>query len=73
MPQILLLLLICAGVWTGYRLYKRESKRVAVDLERAEAELRHRTDQGAREVPTLTEDPETGVYRPTPDDGDRSR
>lgn len=71
MPQILFLLLIGAGVWAGYRWYQRETKRVSSTLKRAEEELRRRDAHGEDKIPELHQDPETGIYRPAPDDGER--
>lgn len=59
--------LLGAGLWAGYRWFRRESARVAEDLKRAEAELSKRQKRAADAMPTLKADPETGVYRPAGD------
>lgn len=61
MPQLLVLALLGAGLWAGYRWYRWQMKQVAEDLRAAEEALKRR-DENA--IPTLEEDPETGVYRP---------
>ena len=62
MPQLLVLTLLGAGLWVGYRWYRRQVKEVASELRAAEEALRRR-DENA--IPTLQQDPDTGVYRPT--------
>ncbi len=64
MPQLLLIVLAGAGVWAGYRWYRKEQDRVKATLREAENELGRRYK---KEAPTLKRDPETGVYSP-PDD-----
>ena len=82
MPQVLLLALAGLGLWVGYRWFRRESRRVADELARAEAELKRRGGAGeageagaGRDTPEaitpLEQDPETGIYRPV--DRGRSR
>ena len=61
MPQLLVLTLLGAGLWAGYRWYRRQIKQVASELRAAEEALRRR-DENA--IPTLKQDPDTGVYRP---------
>jgi hypothetical protein len=60
-PQLLILSLLGAGLWTGYRWYRRQVKEVAGELRAAEEALR-KQDENA--IPSLKEDPETGVYHP---------
>lgn len=65
MPQFLLMGLGAAGLYAGYRLIKREGRRVAQRLREAEAELRRERSEAARkDVPTLVRDPNNGVFRP---------
>ena len=61
MPHLLLVLLAGAGVWVGYRWYRKEQARVREALGQAEEELRRRDENT---IPTLKRDPETGVYKP---------
>jgi len=61
MPHLFILALAGAGLVAGYRIYRRETKRVAAALREAEASLKGRERS---EGPTLERDPETGVYRP---------
>ena len=61
MPQLLVLTLLGAGLWAGYRWYRRQVKEVASELRAAEEALRRRDETA---IPTLKQDPETGVYRP---------
>ena len=66
MPHILILALVGAGLWVGYRLLRDETRRVNEKLRHAEAELKRRDETA---IPSLEPDPETGVYGPQ--DGDR--
>ena len=68
MPQLLALTFLGAGLWAGYRWYRRQVKQVASELRAAEEALRRREENA---IPTLKQDPETGVYRPVR--GERSR
>lgn len=61
MPQLLVLTLLGAGLWAGYRWYRRQVKEVASELRAAEEALRRRDETA---IPSLEQDPETGVYRP---------
>ncbi len=56
MAQLILLALVVAVAWYGYRSFKREAERVSARVRREEAELRNRADG------TLVKDPETGEY-----------
>ena len=59
MPQIIVIGLIGAGLWLGWRAVKREMARVDRKLREAEAEA------ASKEAPIpLERDPETGVYAP---------
>ena len=59
MPQILLIALVGAGVWLGWRVLKKEMARVNRELHTAEDELA----KTEKPVP-LEEDPDTGIYAP---------
>lgn len=62
MPQLIALTVLGAGLWAGYRWYRRQVKQVADELRAAEEALRKREESA---IPTLQQDPDTGVYRPT--------
>ena len=56
MPQIVLVALIGAGLWIGWKALKKEMNRV---------DARLRETKTAEKAPVkLEKDPETGVYRP---------
>ncbi|MCC2111154.1 MAG: hypothetical protein KDJ16_03880 [Hyphomicrobiales bacterium] len=59
MPQIVLIALVGAGVWLGWRILKKEMARVDRDLRKAEDDPIHGENPVA-----LEKDPETGVYKP---------
>lgn len=61
MPQLLLILAAGAGIWVGYKWYRKEQDRVRSVLREAEDELERRYE---KEAPTLKRDPDTGVYKP---------
>lgn len=56
MAQLILLALVAAVAWYGYRSFKREAARVSAKVRREEAEMRNRANG------TLVQDPETGEY-----------
>lgn len=61
MPQLLLIALAGAGIWVGYKWYRKEQERVRSILDEAENELRSRDEAS---IPNLKQDPETGIYKP---------
>lgn len=63
-PQLILLGLIGAGIWAGYRWYNKESLRIKSELKKADDELKRRDEKS---IPTLKLDPKTGEYRPSDD------
>lgn len=66
MPPLIVLGLLGAGLYFGYRWIGRQSTEVAAQLERAEEALQRREARRTGEPaapPTLEQDPETGVYR----------
>lgn len=60
MPQILALALVGGVVYYGYKVFKKEMKRVAAELDEAEQK------KNPKEVTVLQKD-EDGVYRPKED------
>lgn len=62
MPHLLILALAGVGLWAGYRLFRKEMRRVQSDLKDAESALQRKQ---ADDIPTLEQDPKTGEYRPT--------
>ena len=59
MPQLIGIALIGALGYVAWRALRREVNRVSATLRGAERDM-----AGADKVPTLEEDPETGIYRP---------
>ncbi|ASY61914.1 hypothetical protein SJ05684_c04480 [Sinorhizobium sojae CCBAU 05684] len=62
MPQIILLLIIAAIAWIGYRKFIADAERLTRQSER----LRRERESGADG--TLVKDPKTGEYRLRRDD-----
>ncbi|MET0195070.1 MAG: hypothetical protein ABW200_17050 [Hyphomicrobiaceae bacterium] len=65
MPQLVVLALVGAGLYAGYRWFARTSERIAAEVRRTEDELRRRAHVAAKEMGTLEYDPASGVYRPS--------
>ena len=65
MPQVIALAFLGAGLYAGYRWFARAAGGIAARVERAEAELRQRS-QGRieKDLGALEYDPASGVYRP---------
>lgn len=68
MPPLIALGVLGAGLYFGYRWITRQGAQVAAQLERAEEALKRREarrnwEDNGRELTTLEQDPETGVYR----------
>ena len=65
MPQLVVLALLGAGAFAGYRLIQRASREIAAELRRAREELRGGTPAPTeRDLGRLEYDAKTGVYRP---------
>ncbi|KAB2916759.1 MAG: hypothetical protein F9K29_11000 [Hyphomicrobiaceae bacterium] len=66
MPQLVVLALVGAGLYAGYRWFSRTSKEVAAEFERARDELRRKAAGGVveKDLGALEYDPASGVYRP---------
>ena len=64
MPQLLVLALLGAGLYAGYR-WVRAAKEVAAELRRADEDFRRRAGgRIEKNLGTLEFDPLSGVYRP---------
>ncbi|MCC2112795.1 MAG: hypothetical protein KDJ16_12240 [Hyphomicrobiales bacterium] len=61
MPQIVLVALIGAGLWIGWKALKKEMARVDTRL--------RETKTTEKDPVKLEKDPETGIYRPQDRDG----
>jgi hypothetical protein len=67
MPQLMILALVGAGLYAGYRWLSRSARELAAEVRRAEDELRARAAGSAleKDMGRLEYDPASGVYRPT--------
>jgi type II secretory pathway component PulJ len=66
MQQLVVLALVGAGLYAGYRWLMRSAREVAAKARRAEDELRRRATGAAieKDMGRLEYDPVAGVYRP---------
>ena len=65
MPQLVILALLGAGAYAGYRLLARAARELAAEKQRAQEELRQRAAaRPKRDLGWLEYDAESGVYRP---------
>jgi hypothetical protein len=64
MPQLVVVALVGAGLYAGYRWFARTSERIAAEVRRTEDELRRRAHVAVKEMGTLEYDPASDVYRP---------
>lgn len=65
MPQLVVLALMGAGLYAGYRWFSRAAKEVTADIRRTEDELRRRAGMALeKDMGELEYDPASGVYRP---------
>jgi hypothetical protein len=67
MPQLVVLALIGAGLYAGYKWLSRELRRAAEAAERAREELQRRAAEaagGPKDLGRLEWDEKAGVYRP---------
>jgi len=66
-PQLVVLAMVGAGLYVGYRWLSRSAREIAAEVRRAEDELRARAPGGAieKDMGRLEYDPASGVYRPT--------
>ena len=67
MQQLVVLALVGAGLYAGYRWLTRSAREIAAEVRRTEDELRRRTAGAAieKDMGRLEYDPVSGVYRPT--------
>ena len=72
MPQVIVLALLGAGAYMGYRWLVRTSRQIAAAMQRAQDDLRRGAPPHVeRDLGRLEYDPQSGVYRPVR--GDRGR
>ena len=66
MPQLIVLALVGAGLYAGYRWYARTVKEVTAQIRRTEDELLRKASGTAleKDMGVLEYDPASGVYRP---------
>jgi hypothetical protein len=66
MPQLVVLALVGAGLYAGYRWFSRTTKEVTAQIRRTEDELLRRASGQAleKDMGVLEYDPGSGVYRP---------
>ena len=62
MPQLLIVALLGAGLYAGYRWYARAAKELAADIKRSQDDVMRTA--GLKDMGRLEYDPATGVYRP---------
>lgn len=67
MPQLVVLALVGAGLYVGYRWLSRSVREIRAEARRAEDELRARATGRVqqKDMGRLEYDPASGVYRPT--------
>jgi len=65
-PQLVVLALLGAGAYVGYRLIQRASRDIAAELRRVSEELSGGSPppRGERDLGRLEYDAKSGVYRP---------
>jgi hypothetical protein len=69
-PQLIVLALVGAAIYAGYRWLWRPARMIVAEVRRADDDIR-RAAAGrayARNMQRLEYDPRTGVYRPSPRD-----
>jgi type II secretory pathway component PulJ len=59
--RLILLAIVAAIAWYGYKSFVRDAERVSRKARRTEKEMRNQA------AGTLVQDPETGEYRPADD------
>jgi hypothetical protein len=66
-PQLIVLGLVGAGIYAGYRWLMRASRELTHELERTDDELARRAAGGTieKDLGALEYDPASGVYKPS--------
>ena len=64
MPQVIVLALLAAGAYAGYRLLLRTSREIAAKMQQSHEELQRASPPPERDLGKLEYDAESGVYRP---------
>ena len=64
MPQLFGIAFLGVALYGAYRMIKREMKRVGEELDQQAAPKQARSGAGAKTIPNLVQDPETGIYKP---------
>lgn len=67
MPQVIVLALMGAGLYAGYRWLARTSKDMAAEFQRTQDDLKRRASGGVieKDLGALEYDATSGVYRPS--------
>jgi type II secretory pathway component PulJ len=63
-PQFVILALVGAGLYVGYRWLTQATQEITADVKRKEDDLRRRAAILEKDMGVLEYDPATGVYRP---------
>jgi hypothetical protein len=64
-PQLMVLALVAAGIYAGYRWLWRPVRTIAAEVRRAEDEVRRAAARSSeKDMGVLEYDPISGVYRP---------
>ena len=65
MPHVIVMALLGAGAYLGYRWIMRTSREIAAEVQRAQGELRRGASPHVeRDLGRLEYDPQSEVYRP---------
>ena len=66
MPQLIVLALLGAGLYAGYRWLTRAANEITAEMQRAQEEFQRRQRGGVieKDLGALEYDPASGVYRP---------
>ena len=65
MPQLMVLALVGAGIYAGYRWLWRPARMIAAEVRRADDEMRRAAARSLeKDMGALEYDPISGVYRP---------
>jgi hypothetical protein len=63
-PQFVIMALVGAGLYVGYRWLTQATQEITADVKRKEDDLRRRAAILEKDMGVLEYDPATGVYRP---------